>query len=126
MKKLNREQKADELPIIQKAYDLILWYIPILNRLPRDQKFALGDRIVSGLYGLHEGLILARYDKERIGRLEMLNGSLDVLRHQTRLLLDFRLISPERYHHAAQLINEIGVELGGWIKQQRGKHEALR
>jgi hypothetical protein len=57
---LKSEQKANELPIIQKAYDLILWYIPVLNRLHRDQKFGLGDRIVKGLYELHEGLILAR------------------------------------------------------------------
>ena len=27
--------KDEELPIIQKTYDLILWYVPLLNRLPR-------------------------------------------------------------------------------------------
>jgi hypothetical protein len=32
--------KKDELPIIQKTYDLIKWYVPIVNRLPRDHKFA--------------------------------------------------------------------------------------
>lgn len=109
----------NDLSIIQKAYDLIRWYVPILNRLPRDHKFALGDRLTVGLYDLLEGLILARYARERVKRLEMLNGRLDVLRHQTRLLLDFDLIKAERYHHAAKLINEIGVELGGWIKQQK-------
>jgi len=29
---------VNELPIIQRTYDLIRWYVPILNRLPRDQK----------------------------------------------------------------------------------------
>jgi len=115
---------VDELPIIQKSYDLIKWYVPILNRLPRDQKFALGERIIASLYDLLEGLILARYARERVNRLMMLNGRLDVLRHQTRLLLDFALINPERYHHAAKLINEIGVELGGWLKQQKQRREA--
>ncbi len=95
--------------------------MPILNRLPRDHKFALGDRITAGLYDFLEGLILARYARERVKRLEVLNGRLDVLRHQTRLLLDFDLINADRYHHAAKLINEIGVELGGWIKQQKQK-----
>ncbi|MCL1472927.1 four helix bundle protein [Argonema antarcticum A004/B2] len=28
----------NELAIIQKTYDLIKWYVPILNRLPRDHK----------------------------------------------------------------------------------------
>lgn len=49
-----------ELPIIQKTYDLIQWYVPILNRLPRDHKFVLGDRITTGLYDLLDGLIQAR------------------------------------------------------------------
>jgi hypothetical protein len=35
----------EELPIIQKTYDLIKWYVPILNRLPKDHKFILGDRV---------------------------------------------------------------------------------
>jgi len=26
----------EELPIIQRMYDLILWYVPRLNKLPRD------------------------------------------------------------------------------------------
>ncbi len=34
----------NELPMIQKTYDLIKWYVPILNRLPRNHKFLLGDR----------------------------------------------------------------------------------
>ena len=52
-----------ELPIIQKTYDLIKWYIPILNRLPRDHRFALDDRLVNNLYYLLEELIQARYAK---------------------------------------------------------------
>jgi hypothetical protein len=109
-----------ELPIIQKTYDLIKWYVPILNRLPRDHKFLLGDRMIKGLYDLLEGLILARYAKNKRSQLEALNGHLDILRHQTRLLLDFELIAVQRYEHAGKQLNAIGTELGGWIKQQSG------
>ncbi len=28
---------------------------------------------------------------------------------------------PKRYYHAAKLIDEIGRELGGWLRQQRQK-----
>jgi hypothetical protein len=48
---LDDEIRSD-LPIIQKTYDLIKWYIPILNRLPRDHKFMLGDRMINELYNL--------------------------------------------------------------------------
>lgn len=108
-----------ELPIIQKTYDLIRWYVPILNRLPRNHKFLLGDRITAGLYDLLEELIQARYESNKLDRLEPLNAKLDILRHQTRLLLDFNLIHSERYEYAGQLINAIGTDLGSWIKHQR-------
>jgi hypothetical protein len=52
--------KQDDLPIIQRMYDLVLWYVPRLNKRPRDYKFALGDRIQSQLYAVLEGLIRAR------------------------------------------------------------------
>ncbi|MEM6866795.1 MAG: diversity-generating retroelement protein Avd [Cyanobacteria bacterium P01_C01_bin.121] len=108
-----------ELPIVQKAYDLVKWYVPIINKLPKDHKFALGDRITTNLYTLLEGLIEVRFQREKLQRLRQLNIQLEILRHQTRLLLDFELMSVRRYEYVSQQINGIGVELGGWIKQQK-------
>jgi hypothetical protein len=117
--------KNNDLPIIQKTYDLIKWYVPILGRLPRDHKFMLGDRIVKELYELLEKLIVARYARDKLGQLEILNSQLDILRYQTRLLFDFDLISRKRYQLASQKLDEIGRELGGWIKQQRQKNTQM-
>jgi hypothetical protein len=111
----------EELPIIQRAYDLIKWYVPILNRLPRVHKFLLGERIISGLYDLLEGLIMARYAGQKVEILERLNARLDLLRHQTRLLHEFNELSVQRYEHVSSLLNEVGSELGGWLRQQRQK-----
>ncbi|PSB01630.1 diversity-generating retroelement protein Avd [Merismopedia glauca] len=108
----------NDLPIIQKTYDLIKWYVPILNRLPRSHKFVLGDRLSGQLYDLLEGLIGARYAKQKLPQLEGLNGKLDILRYQTRILHDFNLISTDRYQYASQQLQSIGSDLGGWIKQQ--------
>ena len=108
-----------DLPIVQKTYDLIKWYVPILNKLPRDHRFLLGDRIIAGLYDLLEALIQARYARDKLDILTPLNSKLDILRHQTRLLLDFHLLPIHRYDYAGQHLNEIGTDLGGWIKQQR-------
>jgi hypothetical protein len=111
--------KKQELPIIQKTYDLIKWYVPILNRLPRHHRFQLGDRMVSGLYELLEQLIAIRYQKQKTAQLEALNLRLDLLRYQTRLLLDFELVSVDRYRYASEQIDGVGIDLGGWLKQQR-------
>ena len=107
-----------ELPIIQKTYDLIRWYVPILNRLPRNHKFTLGDRIITGLYDLLEGLIKARYSRDKLVQLQGLNTGLDILRYQTRLLLDFKVMDLERFEYVGRLILDIGTDLGGWIKSQ--------
>ncbi len=108
----------DELPIIQKTYDLIQWYVPVLNRLPRDHKMMLGERIIRNLYDFLESLILARYSSQKGNLLRSLNPKLSILRYQTRLLMDFNLISIERYEYIAKQIDGIGKELGGWINQQ--------
>ncbi len=99
----------------------IRWYAPILNRLPRQHKFSQGDRIIGQLYDLLEGMITARYTSERFTLLPKLNIQLEILRYQTHLLLDFQLIDLRRYEHASKMINDIGQDLGGWIKEQNTK-----
>lgn len=108
-----------ELSIIQKAHDLIKYYIPIIERFPKAHKFTLGDRIVNQLYDLLEGLIKAKYAYEKLNYLINLNVQLEILRHQTKILLDFQLIPLKRYEYISKQIDEIGLELGGWIKNQR-------
>jgi hypothetical protein len=109
----------NELPVIQKTYDFIKWYVPILNRLPHSHKFMLGERIINELYELLEGLINARYSRQKLPLLESLNNKLDILRYQTRLLHDFQLISLQRYEYIGKQLQEIGIDLGAWIKQQK-------
>jgi len=111
----------NELSIIQKTYDLIQWYVPILDRLPKTHRFGLGQRMTNLLYEILEGLLYARYERKgRKERLQHLNIQIDILRYQTRMLKDFSLISTERHEYASKLIQEIGLELGGWIKQTSG------
>jgi hypothetical protein len=111
---------SDELPIIQKTYDLIKWMVPILDRLPRTHRFTLGDRMIKELYDLLESLISARYAKtDRLSVLQGLNTRLQVLRYQCRLLMDFNLVSLNRYEYMHRQINDIGQDLGGWIRQQQ-------
>ncbi|RCJ18468.1 four helix bundle protein [Nostoc minutum NIES-26] len=110
-----------ELSVIQKTYDCIKWYVLIVERLPKIHKFTLGDRIINQLYDLLEGLIKAKYAKNKLPQLESLNIQIDILRYQTRILLDFNLMSVQRYEYAIKIIDEIGIELGGWIKKQRDR-----
>jgi hypothetical protein len=98
--------------------------VPILNRLPKEHKFTLGERMVGSLYDLLGGLILARYAPDKRTILTGLNTQLDILRYQSRLLIDFRLIDQDRYARATKLMTDIGKDLGGWTKQQKAKQPA--
>jgi hypothetical protein len=112
-------KSSQELPIIQKTYDLILWLTPIINRLPRQYKFTLGDRMQSQIYDILEELIYAKFEKNKLNRLEKINVKLDILRFQIKLIYDFKMINGKKYLHISNSINEIGTELGSWINQQQ-------
>ncbi len=51
------------LSIIQKTSDLIKWYIPILNRLPRDYKFTLGERMITELHEFLNSIMSLRVQR---------------------------------------------------------------
>jgi len=53
-----------ELVVITKTYDLILWSCNHTARFPRSHPFVLGERIERKLYDLLETLIQAKYSRE--------------------------------------------------------------
>jgi len=110
-----------DLPIIQKTYDLIVWFVPRINKMPRDFKFTLGDRLQANLYGILENLITARWRREKIEILHAANARLDLIRYQTRLCREFKLLDDRRFEHVSLLINEVGKTLGGWIRERAAK-----
>ena len=92
-----------ELSIIQKCYDLIKWYVPIIEHFPRVHKTTIGDRLVNQLYQILEALIRAKFATKKSKKLKKVNTELSIIRHQTRLLLDFQLISSKRYEYVNNL-----------------------
>ena len=77
--------------------------------------------MVTTLYDLLEGLIAARYARNKLEILHPLSGKLDILHYQTRLLLDFQLMEVKRYEYVSQLLDEVGRQLTGWLGQQRNQ-----
>ena len=59
-------RKDQELIVITKTYDLILWSCSHTSKFPRNHRFVLGERIERNLYGLLETLIAARYTKREV------------------------------------------------------------
>ena len=105
-----------ELIVVAKTYDLVLWSCQHTSRFPRNHRFVLGERIERNLYALLEGLIQARYTRERRPLLLQANLTLEVLRFQVRLAKDLECLRVNSYAFASQAIQEIGAMVGGWLK----------
>jgi hypothetical protein len=82
----------EELTIITKTYDLILWSCNHTGRFPRNHRFVLGERIERNLYDLLETLIQAKYTRQRQPLLEDANLKLEILRFQMRLAKDLQCL----------------------------------
>ncbi|MDA1051277.1 MAG: four helix bundle protein [Planctomycetota bacterium] len=50
-------KRNEELVVITKTYDLILWSCNPTSRFPRNHRFVLGERIERNLYELLETLL---------------------------------------------------------------------
>jgi hypothetical protein len=59
-------KKTEELIVITRTYDLILWSCNHTSRFPRQHRFVLGERLERTLYDLLETLIQAKYSRERL------------------------------------------------------------
>ncbi len=66
-------KKDQDLIVITKTYDLILWSCNHTSKFPRNHRFVLGERIERNLYGLLETLIAAKYTRNRQRLLEDAN-----------------------------------------------------
>ena len=72
--------RHQELVVITKTYNLILWSCHHTGKFPRNHCFVLGERIERNLYDLLETLRRAKYSKQRQELLEKANLMLEILR----------------------------------------------
>ncbi len=105
--------------ILQKNYDFLRYLVPILQGIPRNQKFLIADRIQNLVMDNQELFLEAYYSAQGTTKktaLQKVNLNLEKLRFLFRLCHDLRLTDTARYEHISRLTNEIGAMTGGWLK----------
>ncbi len=107
---------TDELIVINKTYDFVLWCAQHAGRFPRNHRYTLGTRIEQQLYDVLELLLQAKYRSDRQGLLQAANLKLEVLRFQLRLAHDLQCWKTNSFGFACQSLDEIGRMIGGWLK----------
>jgi hypothetical protein len=104
---------------VESGYQLVRWLIPVLDAMPRRQKFQLGDRLQTAALDVLDTLVEAAYTRDRIGLLQRANLGLEKMRFWIRLAHDLELMDFRRYEHAARLIDALGRQVGGWLRAER-------
>lgn len=101
---------------VQACHDLLLWLIPQLDKFPRLRRFTLGERLETRLLTVLERLIEAAYSKQKKESLARANLDLNTARHLWRLAYELKVISTRRYEYGARLMDDIGRQVGGWLR----------
>lgn len=110
---------ASSLPqAVQSCHELLLWLIPQLDKLPRVRRFTIGERMEAALLEVLELLVEAAYTRNKEPALRRANLRLEVVRHLWRLAYELKAIATRQYEHGAKLTDEVGRQIGGWLRSQ--------
>jgi hypothetical protein len=108
--------------VLTRTDDFIKWFLPKIEKFPRNYKFLFGDRLVEIQFDVLENLIEAYYRKEKLANLREANIGVEKLRHLLQISTEMRFLSFDQLEYATRSLNQIGSMIGGWIRQQEGKH----
>ncbi|MBN2090181.1 four helix bundle protein [candidate division KSB1 bacterium] len=86
---------AEKENLLVKTNDFIRYFLPKIEKMPRNYKFIIGDRIIKIQLDFLELLIEAYYSRVKESKLTILhkaNIQLEKLRHLMQICVDMRFI----------------------------------
>ncbi len=83
---------AEKENVLTKTDDFITWFLPKVEKFPRNYKFLIGDRLVQLQLDLMENLIEAYYQKQKLQPLRTANINLEKLRRLLRISTEMRFL----------------------------------
>ncbi len=104
--------------IIENWYAFIKYLFPIIKKLPRDQKFLLGDRIQNSALDILNLFIRAYYTpkNKKTDILAEINIRLEQMRFLNRLTFESGYYNSDRYKYISEQLQAIGKQNGAWLK----------
>ena len=110
-----------ELVVIEKTQALLVWASNHIAKFPRVHRYGIGIRIEQRISTILDGLIEAKFTRERLPLLQRCNLELEQLRFEFRTAKDLYCLSIESCGSASRFVNEVGQNLGLWINSIRTK-----
>ncbi len=107
-----------DIPIFKKTYDLYKTLYTWRNAIPKQDRYGVWQRCEDLALNVLEGLQRASQlpKTEKIPVLEKASFELDMLRVFIRLAKDIKAIDNKKYIALEGVIDDIGRQLGGWIR----------
>lgn len=102
--------------IERKAKELIKYIDVYTRHFPKYQKYVLGERLRNQSQDLIDLIITINKKHYKKTDLSLLDVRHEQLRVNTNISYELELVEECRYRHLANLINEIGRMIGGWLK----------
>src|SRR5208283_4672429 len=99
--------------------DITHWVIERVAKMPREHKFAIGDKLVEACLDVTCALVEATYVRDKLGLLAQASRGLVRARVLGRLAGRSKLLSNEQLSHLEQETVEVGRMLGGWTRSVR-------
>lgn len=111
-------KKENELKLIPFYEEYMLYIIPVLNYLPRTEKFSIGTDFKQVMYScLEDILFINKLEKShRLIYLNKIDAKLNTQRVMLRVMKKFQWIDIKKFNIAMEKIYELGKILGGLIK----------
>ena len=116
-----KNEKDNQLLLIPKVEKYIEYVIAMLIKLPRTEKFSIGNEYKTSMYQmLNNVMLLNKQNKKDIKEMIIILNHIDVLLNKQRIYLRImyhnRWIDEKKFQVTMEQIYEIGKILGGLIK----------
>lgn len=114
--KVSQKHERFEPRLAVVLYDLSVWFFGRTNRFPKNYRVTLGDRVDGVLLDMLTIVQRLPYVEDRRLALNELNMELNVLRVLVRLCVDLKCLEVRQYEYAAEQMEDIGKQVGGWLR----------
>lgn len=116
-------QFETEAPILQKTTDLYKELYEHLKTFPKRDQYLLGKRCEEAALDFLEYILFAASSSRelKLQALQKANARFDLLKVLLRLARELKMIDNKKYLSLETRIQDIGRQLGGWIKSTAAK-----
>ena len=116
MKEESIENK--QLILIPKIEDYIEYMINVILKLPRTEKFSIGNEYKQSMYKMLENILMLSkvIDTEKINYINVIDAQLNVQRILLRIMYKNKWIDEKKFNYVIELIYELGKIIGGLLK----------